>query len=82
MDYFGRLEKVIEHHGENSFLGGIEKPGAADYLVWPWIERTQSLKLISPGKSGITVTSALIKPTIFLREQIFFFSLVVVASIF
>lgn len=49
-DFFQRLEKVIQHHGENSFFGGVEKPGAADYLLWPWIERTQALKLLSPGK--------------------------------
>ena len=50
VDFFGRLEKIIERHGENSFLGGVDKPGAADYLVWPWIERTQALKVISQGK--------------------------------
>ena len=50
VNFFETLEKVIKLHGDNSYLGGVEKPGAADYLVWPWIERSQSLKTIQPGK--------------------------------
>ena len=50
VDFFQRLEKLIKAHGENSFLaGGVDKPGAVDYLVWPWIERSLALKILSKG---------------------------------
>ena len=49
VDFFQRLENIIKAHGENGFLGGIDKPGAVDYLVWPWIERSLALKILSKG---------------------------------
>ena len=53
IDFFQRLESTIKVHKEKlglQFIGGSAKPGAADYLIWPWIERTQALKIASPGK--------------------------------
>ena len=52
VDFFGTIEKVLKLHGDNSFLGDVhvDKPAAADYLVWPWIERSQALKLLNSSK--------------------------------
>ena len=53
VSFFQRLEDAIKSHKEKlnmQFLGGIAKPGAVDYLIWPWIERTQAVKIASPGK--------------------------------
>ena len=44
---------MIKLHKEKfnfQFIGDSAKPGAVDYLIWPWIERTQALKIASPGK--------------------------------
>lgn len=50
-DFFQRLEDVIKLHGGKGFLdGSVEKPGATDYLLWPWIERSVALKLVSSGE--------------------------------
>ena len=53
MDFFERIEKVLKLHGDNSYLGDVDKPGAADYLVWPWIERSQAFKILGTGKAVI-----------------------------
>ena len=53
VDFFQRLENSIKLQKEKlglQFIGDSTKPGAADYLIWPWIERSQALKIVSPGK--------------------------------
>ena len=53
VDFFQRLENTIKLHKEKlglQFIGDSTKPGAADYLIWPWIERTQAYKIASPSK--------------------------------
>ena len=53
VDFLQRLENGLKLHKEKlglQFLGGSAKPGAPDYLIWPWIERSWALKTGSPGK--------------------------------
>ena len=53
VSFFQRLEDTIKVHQEKlglQFLGGPTSPGAVDYLIWPWIERAQGLKIVSSGK--------------------------------
>ena len=49
LDFYQKLENIFKQHGENNFLGDADKPGAADYLVWPWIERSLAFKILSQG---------------------------------
>ncbi len=61
VDFFQKLESAIKNHKEKlgyQFIGDRAKPSAADYLIWPWIERSQALKIISPGKLHCTYNIA------------------------
>ena len=53
VDFFQKLEDALKRHKEDlgmQFIGGVTKPGAVDYLIWPWIERSQALKIASTSK--------------------------------
>ena len=59
VDFFQRLENTIKAHKEKlglQFIGGATSPGAADYLIWPWIERSQALGIASTGKFYCTAS--------------------------
>ena len=53
VDFFQKLEDTLKHHKEDlgmQFVGGATKPGAVDYLIWPWIERSRALKIANTSK--------------------------------
>ena len=31
-------------------MGGKDSPAAVDYLIWPWFERLDAIKILAPGK--------------------------------
>ena len=50
--FIKRLEEAILANS-GGFLGSAEAPGAADYMVWPWLERLSALMVINPGATAI-----------------------------
>ena len=50
--FMKRLEEAISANS-GGFLGSAEAPGAADYLVWPWLERLSAIMVISPGTTAV-----------------------------
>ena len=47
--YLQKLEELLR---TQVFLAG-EEQGAADLLIWPWLERLGALKLKTPSECGI-----------------------------
>lgn len=45
--YLERLQQELEKRGK--YFGG-ESPGMADYMLWPWVERTDAISLVYEEK--------------------------------
>ena len=48
MKFVTKMEDILST--QKYFWSQNDKPGAADFLVWPWIERLEALCTISTGK--------------------------------
>ena len=52
--FIQKLEIIIKSH-PGGFVGENYSPGAVDYLIWPWFERLDAIKILTPGKYQIKI---------------------------